>query len=144
VAEGLGEGIRTRRRRKGWTLQDLSVATTLSIPYLSDLERRDGMNPTLETLESISGALGCSVADLIGASSAQPDSPPPSLARLVRSEEFRHEIKLIAQRTNTSEDETERQLLNFLVVAPRRSTGDLQPADWRRLLDVFRMITDER
>ena len=144
MAEGLGDRIRTRRKRKGWTLQDLAETAKLSVPYLSDLERREGINPTLETLEAIATALGCSVADLLGEEGPQLSAPPPSLARLVRSDRFRQEVRLRSERTGKPEPETERELINFLAVAPRRSDGDLSQSDWQRLLDVFRMITDER
>jgi hypothetical protein len=49
----------------------------------------------------------------------------------------------MAKRSDKAETEIEQKLINFLAVAPRRSTGDLSPADWRRLLDVFTLISDE-
>jgi len=140
----LGARIRARRKRKGWTLQDLGDATKLSVPYLSDLERREGINPTLETLEAIAGALDCTVAELIGNNSTEPTLPPASLTRFVKTDLFRQEVKLLADRTGMGEPEMERQLISFLAVAPRRSSGDLTSTDWQRLLDVFRTITDPR
>jgi transcriptional regulator with XRE-family HTH domain len=140
----LGARIRTRRQQKGWTLQDLADASRLSVPYLSDLERREGVNPTLETLEALAGALQCSVADLVGQDGNSTVVPPPSLARFLRSDDFRQEVQLVAELTKKPVKDVEVELQNFLAVAPRRSTGDLSPTDWRRLLDVFRMIKAER
>jgi transcriptional regulator with XRE-family HTH domain len=138
----LGEQIRARRQRKGWTLKDLSDATKLSVPYLSDLERRPGVNPTLETLTTLATALGCSVADLVGEDAVEGPPAPPSLARFVKSDDFQKEVKLLAERTGQDQREVEQQLVAFLAVAPRRSSGDLSSADWRRLLDVYRVISD--
>ena len=142
MANPLGERIRTRRQRKGWTLKDLSDATKLSVPYLSDLERRPGVNPTLETLTTLATAFGCSVADLVDDVSVEAAPPPPSLARFVKSDDFQREVRLLAERTQKPEEEVEQQLVAFLAVAPRRSSGDLSSADWRRLLDVYRVISD--
>jgi transcriptional regulator with XRE-family HTH domain len=143
VEKPLGERIRTRRQLKGWTLKDLAEATELSVPYLSDLERRSGVNPTLDTLTTLATAFGCSVAELVGNDGTQATAPPPSLARFVRSGEFQREVKRLAERTKTSESDIEHRLIDFLAVAPRRSTGDLTSDDWRRLLDVFTLISDE-
>jgi transcriptional regulator with XRE-family HTH domain len=113
------------------------------VPYLSDLERRPGVNPTLETLSSIAKALGCSVADLVGSNGAEAVPAPPSLGRFVKSDEFQREVQFLARRTNRPEKAIELELVNFLAVAPRRSSGDLSSADWRRLLDVFRVISED-
>lgn len=146
MAHGLGDRIRKRRKARGWTLADLAEATGLSVPYLSDLERREGVNPTLETLSVLARALECTVADLIDAEGTlEPTSAPPSMSRFVRSQEFRDEVTLLAQRTGRDPKRIEEDLIRFLAVAPRRSTtGDLSPTDWRRLLDVFRIITYEQ
>jgi len=71
------------------------------------------------------------------------DASPPSLARFVKSEEFQREVHLLATRTTKDPKEIEAKLISFLAVAPRRSTGDLSPTDWRRLLDVFRVISED-
>jgi transcriptional regulator with XRE-family HTH domain len=146
LAPTLGEGIRAQRQRKGWTLKDLATATNLSVPYLSDLERRPGVNPTLDTLTAIATALGCSVADLVG-DGAKPGDPaalPAGLARFLRTGEFQDEVQLIARRTRRPADDVRADLTAFLAVAPKRSTGDLSPTDWRRLMDVYRVITEDR
>ena len=101
MAPTLGESIRASRQRKGWTLKDLAATTGLSVPYLSDLERRPGVNPTLDTLTTIATALGCSVTDLLGGDgtkAGEPSALPPSLARFIRSTEFEQEVQLIAGR----------------------------------------------
>ncbi|HXA29288.1 MAG TPA: helix-turn-helix domain-containing protein [Candidatus Angelobacter sp.] len=146
MAPTLGESIRRYRQRKGWTLKDLAAATGLSVPYLSDLERRPGVNPTLDTLTSIALALGCTVADLVGdgAKPGEPSALPPTLARLVRSDEFEQEVQLISRRSSRSVEEVRSDLTAFLAVAPKRSSGELSVTDWRRLMDVYRVITEDR
>lgn len=145
MAPTLGESIRRYRQRKGWTLKELAAATNLSVPYLSDLERRPGVNPTLDTLTSVASALGCSVADLVGdgAKPGEPSSLPPTLARFVRSDEFEQEVQLIASRTKRAVGDVRSDLTDFLAVAPKRSSGELSATDWRRLMDVYRVITED-
>lgn len=148
MAATLGGNIRAYRQRKGWTLKGLAAATGLSVPYLSDLERRPGVNPTLDTLTTIATALGCSVGDLLGGDDAKPGEPsalPPSLARFIRSSEFEQEVQLIASRGETrSPDGVRSDLTAFLAGAPKRSSGELSATDWRRLMDVYRVITEEQ
>lgn len=139
---GLGERIRDRRRRKGWTLKQLAEASSISLPYLSDLERRDGINPSLDTLTSVATALDCSVADLVGDQSPPGPPLPASFARFLRSDEVRREVEVLAERTSTPLETVQEKLTNFLAAAPRRSNGELSRDDWRRLLDVFTRITD--
>ena len=45
----IGEKLRQHRKRFGYTLQELSKKTNLSVGYLSNIER-DAASPTLETL----------------------------------------------------------------------------------------------
>jgi len=142
VLVGLGERIRDRRRRKGWTLKELAVASAVSVPYLSDLERRQGVNPSVDTLTAVATALGCAVADLVGDQSPPGPPPPASFDRFIRSREVQREVEVLAARTGTSPEAVREQLLNFLAAAPRRSSGELSRDDWRRLLDVFTRITD--
>lgn len=148
MAATLGESIRAYRQRKGWTLKDLAAATGLSVPYLSDLERRPGVNPTLDTLTTIATALGCSVGDLLGTDGAKPGEAsalPPSLARFIRSNEFEQEVQLIASRTEKrSVEDVRSDLTAFLAGAPKRSSGELSATDWRRLMDVYRVITEDQ
>jgi transcriptional regulator with XRE-family HTH domain len=145
VGDSLGERIRARRQRKGWTLKDLARVTELSVPYLSDIERRPGVNPTLETLSTIANALECTVSDLLGSDAAVGGGGPPlpvSLQRFIKTEDFDRQVKRIAQRAKRPARELEREIVNFLAMAPKRSKGDLASDDWRRLLDLYFVIMD--
>ena len=52
----LGEQIRQHRKRFGYTLQEFSQKTNLSVGYLSNIER-DVASPTVATLDIICNAL---------------------------------------------------------------------------------------
>lgn len=144
MGQTLGERIRRYRQGKGWTLKDLAAATELSVPYLSDLERRSGVNPTLDTLTTVAEALGCSVRELLGGDVGNADDGlTPSLARFVRGDEFARRVQVIAERSQRPADEVKPALIGFLARAPKRSNGELSPTDWQRLIDVYQVITGE-
>jgi transcriptional regulator with XRE-family HTH domain len=60
----LHERLRELRQERGQRLKDVSEIAGISIPYLSDLER-GRTNPSLETLQTLAGAYGISVHDLL-------------------------------------------------------------------------------
>lgn len=60
----IGYSIRSQRRKKGMTLQQLSDATGLSIGYLSNLER-NANSPTLVNIQKICEAFGTSLFSLL-------------------------------------------------------------------------------
>ena len=55
---GLGAAIREKRRDAGKTLMEMSSLTGISQSYLSQIERGDVTNPTIEVLFRILSALG--------------------------------------------------------------------------------------
>lgn len=146
MAEALGDRIRALRQRKGWTLKDLAGKTGLSVPYLSDIERRDETNPTLETLNTIADALECSVSDLIGEDEHVGLSGPPlpeTLRRYIKTEDFDRRIARLARRAQRPAADLRKEVIDFLALAPKRARGDLGTDDWRRLLDFFSVIVEE-
>ena len=142
----LGQRIRARRQRAKWTLLDLATKTGLSVPYLSDLERDQGTNPTLETLRSIAAALNCEPADLLAGIQGQPGNDVPlalSLQRFVNSSEFDDHLRRLGERLDRPTDDSLRtQVINFLASAPRRSSGELTKSDWKRILDFYAVIAE--
>jgi len=61
----LGERIRTLRLERGMTLAELAQSASMSLSYLSDIERgKPNANPTVTTLRGIAAALDVSVAHL--------------------------------------------------------------------------------
>src|ERR671935_428435 len=66
AASDFGARLRRARSDRGQTLRDVSIASGISIAYLSDLERGVLVNPTLDTLRSVGKALGVSLNELLG------------------------------------------------------------------------------
>jgi XRE family transcriptional regulator, regulator of sulfur utilization len=60
----LGEHLRERRKQLGKTLKDVATGASISIPYLSDVER-DKAQPPLGTLSGIAAALDTTVTALL-------------------------------------------------------------------------------
>lgn len=141
----LGMRLREKRTNLGLTLAAVRDRSGLSLPYISNLERDRG-NPTLESLGSLADALGTTVADLTGAGDASNAPSPPmpeSLRAFSRSEEFDRQAEALARRQGVPQDEMRSRLVEAMRSAPRRSSGEPTAQDWRRLLDVYRLILDE-
>ncbi len=140
----LGSRMRAHRQRLRLTLKDLAEKTGLSVPYLSDLERGTGTNPTLEKLEAIALALGCPVAALLGATRQSADERPLplSLQRFIKGPDFADRLKRLADRADRPADEMESEVITFLASAPKRARKDLAAEDWRRLLDFYMVIAE--
>ena len=79
----LGLSIRSRRGRRGLTLESLATQAGISRAMLSAIERGT-KNPTVRVVVQIAGALGCSVSELLGE-----QGPPADRATVVRREERR-------------------------------------------------------
>lgn len=60
----LGENLRKLRLKKNMSQGDLATALNVDRAYISNIEN-GRMNPTLSTLEKISGALGISTSELL-------------------------------------------------------------------------------
>ena len=53
------------RNEKGLSLEELARQTGLSKTYLWQLEAKEGKNPSIETVQKISDALGVTIAQLV-------------------------------------------------------------------------------
>lgn len=60
----LNERLRELRSERGLRLKDIAEQAGISVPYLSDLER-GRTNLSLETLQTLAGAYGITVHDLL-------------------------------------------------------------------------------
>ncbi len=74
----VGEAIRRLRQVKGMTLQELALASGVSVGMLSQVER-DRANPSLRVLTQIRIALGASVSELF--EDAEPAAADPTFVR---------------------------------------------------------------
>jgi transcriptional regulator with XRE-family HTH domain len=141
----LGNRVRARRQRRGWTLKDLADNTGLSVPYLSDIERNKLTNPTLETLAALAGALRTTISALLGDRGASSTGPPlsVSLQRFVRSDDFSRRVQRLAHVADRPEQEIRQEVIDFLATAPKRASGELTTEDWRRLLTYYASLLEE-
>jgi transcriptional regulator with XRE-family HTH domain len=141
----LGSRVRARRQRLGWTLKDLADKTDLSVPYLSDIERGNVVNPTLETLTTLADALDLTLADLVDGQPGATTGPPlsVSLQRFVRSDDFARRIQRLATVADRPVEELRQEVIDFLATAPKRASGELTPEDWRRLLTYYASLLEE-
>lgn len=91
----LEERIKELRTQHRLTLKDLSESTSLSVSYLSDIER-GRTTPSLNTLEALSVAFDISVADLLSgvdfAGEKTIAALPMGLQELLQDEEFGDQI----------------------------------------------------
>lgn len=61
----LGDKIRCIRKEKKMSINALSKSSGVSLGYLSDLENNKSLNPTMETLDKLAGALGITTKELL-------------------------------------------------------------------------------
>lgn len=91
----LGQRIRELRTSRGETLKDISNSTTLSVSYLSDIER-GRTNPSLQSLETLANHFEISVTDLLAgvefAGSPSDNALPPGLGDLLQDPDFGSKI----------------------------------------------------
>jgi transcriptional regulator with XRE-family HTH domain len=141
----LGDRLRARRVGLGLTLATVAERADLSLPYVSNLERGRG-NPTLDALRAIAAALDLPLGELVtdGEQSAGGDlalaHAPASLLQFAKTPRFQGAVRRLAEEHSCPSDEMRRRLLIGMVSAPRRSSGDPNEEDWRRLLDVYSLI----
>ncbi|MBP6874604.1 MAG: helix-turn-helix transcriptional regulator [Candidatus Eisenbacteria bacterium] len=84
--KSLGERIRSLRESREMTLSDLERESGVSKGYLSQLERGEASNPTVDILQKVSQVLGVAVSELLGEESPAEESParlPAGLQALV-------------------------------------------------------------
>lgn len=65
MREVIGESLREKRMETGMTLRQVSVASMVSLGYLSEIERGH-KEASSEVVNSIVGALGSSLSELLG------------------------------------------------------------------------------
>jgi transcriptional regulator with XRE-family HTH domain len=80
LGDHLAERLRTLRRARGWSLEQLAGACGVSRSMLSEIERSKA-NPTVGVALAIARALGVSLSELVGP--AEPDDP----FRVIRADE---------------------------------------------------------
>jgi transcriptional regulator with XRE-family HTH domain len=74
----LGQQLRTLRKRRGLTLQQLADLTDLSRTYISQIETGTA-NPSVATLKKVADVLGVPMGALFSDGLDQPPDPPAPL-----------------------------------------------------------------
>jgi transcriptional regulator with XRE-family HTH domain len=77
LASSLGQKIRTLRKDKGMTLENLAAATESSKSYIWELENKENARPSAEKMEKIAAALDVTAQYLIDETM---DSPTVSVS----------------------------------------------------------------
>ncbi len=71
----IGSNICKMRKKKGLTLSELAARATISKSYLSNIERNQNNNPSIQIMERIAVALGTDLRTLIGTSQTAKQLP---------------------------------------------------------------------
>jgi transcriptional regulator with XRE-family HTH domain len=122
VDQEVGVGLRRLRRERRLSLEELASRTSLSIGFLSQIER--GLSsPTLRALAGVADALGVGIADLFPNGETAPDQT----ATIVRAA-GRSELQLwrsgIRKQLLTPHSDASRLNIFLVEMEPGASTGD--------------------
>ena len=71
----IGNAIKKRRKELGITQKDIAENLYISQGYIADLENGKIKNPTMESLDKISGFLDMSLSEIIGIHKVEPKNP---------------------------------------------------------------------
>jgi len=112
------------------TLGDLERDSGVSKGYLSQLERGEANNPTVDVLTKISHGLGVAVSQLLG----EPDSDAAALARLPAG--LKSLMEQATERGAPIAEEDVRMLLGIRYRGRQPRTAD----DWAFLYETIKRI----
>ena len=126
----LAERIRDLRERAELSLGDLAEITGISKGYLSQLERGDAANPSVDVLGKLAQGLGVQASELLGEGAATPEGRP----RLPRGlEGFLQDAE--ARGTAVPPED-----VNMLMHIRYRGKTPTTKEDWALLYDFIRRI----
>jgi transcriptional regulator with XRE-family HTH domain len=126
----LAERIRELRERAELSLGELGEITGISKGYLSQLERGEAANPSVEVLGKLAQGLGTQASELLGEETTTPEGRP----RLPRGlEDFLQEAE--ARGTAIPPED-----VNMLLHIRYRGKTPTTKEDWALLYDFIRRI----
>jgi transcriptional regulator with XRE-family HTH domain len=140
AASDFGARLRRARADRGQTLRDVSVASGISIAYLSDLERGVLVNPTLDTLRSVGKALGVSLNELLGVEEEVParSTYRPALEEFRQHPHFRAALEDDAKRGRKTAEELEDEWLRCLSEIRVGSKAPKASSDYLFIFEAIR------
>lgn len=113
----LGDRIRKRRKELNLSQEDLAELSNLSVNFLSQLERTNNQNISIQKLDSIAQALGTTIGELISTSSPK--------------------------NTNDSADKWKnRYFLNKLIIELKKLPNDKSESISKHLLFIIQSLTN--
>ncbi len=126
------------------TLRDVSEASGISIAYLSDLERGKLVNPTLDTLTALAGALGVSINELLGIEPEQTVAPRLSAAleEFRSSPAFQEVVASEAARWKVPAEEVERGWLDSLAAIRIGRRAPRSASDYLFIFEAARRVLE--
>jgi len=128
--QSLGDRLRDHRERLQMTLSELERVSGVSKGYLSQLERGEASNPTVDIVTKISQGLGVPVSELLGEVSL-PEADAPRLPAGLR--EF---LDQAAARGSYIAEDDVRMLLGIRYRGKQPRTAE----DWAFLYETIKRI----
>jgi transcriptional regulator with XRE-family HTH domain/quercetin dioxygenase-like cupin family protein len=90
----IGPKLRSIRRQRDLTLQDVADATGLSKSFISKIESDSG-NPTLASIEKICLAIGAPLAELFQSEASRVEPAPPSQRGVRGQGVYRPDVRVV-------------------------------------------------
>jgi transcriptional regulator with XRE-family HTH domain len=124
----LGKRIKTQREECGFSLNALAETTGISKGYLSQLERGEASNPSVEVLRKIAAGLGVSVSRLLGEEEATDAAALPLPSGL----------KKFVEQSAARGKPVAAEMIDILARMSRRGRQPKSPEDWAFLHDFIK------
>ena len=136
--------MRRWRTERGVTLRDVSESSGISIAYLSDLERGKLVNPTLDTLTALAGALSVSLNELLGLEDEQAGRPPrpKPLEEFAQLTSFKEAVTAEAARWRMPEEDVERGWLESLASIRVGRRSPRTASDYQFIFEAARRVLE--
>jgi XRE family transcriptional regulator, regulator of sulfur utilization len=146
IASSFGSRLREARMRQGLTLRDVATASDISIAYLSDLERGNLVNPTLDTLRGVTTALGVSLEQLLGVDGNGELRPayPKALEEFRALTPFREIVASDAVQAKRDPEEVEEEWLDLLAGIRLGNRAPRNASDYLFIFEAIRRALDRR
>ena len=144
AASEFGQRLRSWRTERDLTLRHVSEVSGISIAYLSDLERGKLINPTLDTLTALAGALAVSLNELLGLENEEAPTPKLSahLEEFRQSDAFRDAVAAEATRWRAQESDIEQGWIDSLSAIRVARRSPKTASDYQFIFEAARRVLE--
>jgi XRE family transcriptional regulator of biofilm formation len=144
AASAFGQRLRSWRTDRDLTLRHISETSGISIAYLSDLERGKLINPTLDTLTALAGALAVSLNELLGLENEETPTPKLSapLEEFRQSDAFRDAVAAEATRWRAEEEDIEQGWIDSLSAIRVARRSPKTASDFQFIFEAARRVLE--